>query len=72
MDKNCFNSDVFMQVFRLLLKMHNMLVKAAKVILISMSNILNIFLMVVDKFMPEMHLKQPEFTNTKFEEDMFI
>ena len=49
-----------------------MLVKAAKVILISMSNILNIFLMVVDKFMPEMHLKQPEFTNTKFEGDMFI
>ena len=49
-----------------------MLVKAAKVILISMSNILNIFLMVVDKFMPEMHLKQPEFKNTKFEEDMFI
>ena len=27
-----------------------------------MNNIINIFLLAGDKFMPEMHLKQPQFT----------
>ena len=30
--------------------------------IINMNNIINEFLLVGDKFMPEMHLKQPEFT----------
>ena len=33
-------------------------------ILINLSKIINKFLLTGDKFIPELHLKQPEFTNS--------
>ena len=66
MDNNCFNPYAFIRIFRILLKMFiifiNLLKKALKesVILLTfkvINEIINKFLLVGDKFMPEMHLK---------------
>ena len=69
-DKNCFNLDVFTWIFRLLSKMFIMIMESLKKARKESAILLNNkdeqcnkqFLLVGDRFMPNMHLRQSGFT----------
>ena len=72
MGKNCCNTDAFSTTFWVLLKLFIMIIDSLKKLKSNLAIILNIKhmnnlmkkLLVTDKFMPELHLKQLLFTQS--------